>query len=324
MNTNDVIGALSLLEGVNQLDRKSIVARRNNGITPLFHAAIRGNVDMVECLVKEWQVDVEEFGEPRKHMLTPLCGAALSNNLEVVKLLIDLGADVNAASNSGGTPVLYACTKMNVDIVKCLIKHGANIQKSNKCGETCLIVAAQRKCEELCKIFIDNGAEMNAQLTSNGNTALHCAISGDNNPDTPNIVQLLIDHGADPCITNTRGDDVFRAASLQHNESILRKLLFASKPPLRRWIESYRLLGSSYLMNGENQNALSSWKMAVNIQSCFCVDVPASQPNPVYLSVQEVNTVEELETLSQNFDLFCMHALVIREQILGPHHAVTQ
>ena len=280
----------------------------------MFYAAILGNADMVECLVTEWQADVEEIGELKKHdMMTPLCGAALLNKLEVVKLLIDLGADVNAASNTGCTPMLYACIKMNVDVVKCLIKHGANTRKSSNSGETCLIVAARPSCKELCQIFIDNGVDMNAQLTSGGNTALHCAISGDNNPDTPNIVQLLIDNGADPCITNTRGDDVFRTAIFQRKESLLMKLLFASKSPERRWIDSYRLLGSSYLIKGYIQSALSSWKNAIKIQRYFCVDVPVLQPNPVYLSVQEVSTVEELETISQNRDLVCMYALVIRD-----------
>ena len=69
---------------------------------------------------------------------------------------------------------------------------------------------------------------------------------------------------------------------------------------------------------------MSSWKNAINIQRYYCVDVPVLQPNPVYLSVQEVNTVEELETLSQSRDLVLMYALAIREQILGPHHEVTQ
>ena len=245
VNTNDVIGARNLLEGVNELDRKSSVARSYDDITPLFHAAaVRGYVDMVECLVKEWQADVNGIGE-LKNMSTPLCGAALSNKLEVVKLLIDLGADVNAASNTGCTPMFYACFKMNVDIVKCLIKQGANTRRSNNSGETCLIVAAQSSCKELCQIFIDNGVDMNAQLTSNGNTALHCAISGYNNPDTPDIVQLLIDHGADPRITNTRGDDVFRAASLQHIESLLKKLFIRERTAsetLGRVVQAARII----------------------------------------------------------------------------------
>ena len=54
-----------------------------------------------------------------------------------------------------------------------------------------------------------------------------------------------------------------------------------------------------------------------------CVDVLALQPNPVYRYVQEVNTVEELETLSQNPDFIHMRALMMFERILGPHHSKT-
>ena len=40
---------------------------------------------------------------------TPLMEAASSGHLEIVKLLISHGADVNAQSSSGNTPLMYAC-----------------------------------------------------------------------------------------------------------------------------------------------------------------------------------------------------------------------
>ena len=40
--TDDVIGARSLLEGVNERDRKLIVAKGNNETAPLFDAAEQG------------------------------------------------------------------------------------------------------------------------------------------------------------------------------------------------------------------------------------------------------------------------------------------
>ena len=330
VDADDVIGARSLLERVNDQDRKSIVAKSSDHQAPLFVAAMHGNVDMVECLVEEWQADMEERGSYMNlvdnscHLVTPLWLAAVSNNSEVVECLINLGADIDAQSDTGFTPVFYAYFRGNSDVVKCLVTHGANVQKPNEYGVTCLMVAASSWCEEFCQIFIKNGAEINAQGKFPELTALHVAIIGNTNPDEEDIVQLLIDHGADPYLTNAQGDDAFRLASLEPHEPILTQLLVKFKPDMKRFIESYKLLGTSYVINNEIEKALSCWRDVIEIERMnSCVNVLAFQSNPIYLSVQEVNTIEELETLSQNHDLVHMHALAIREQILGPHHEDT-
>ena len=332
VDADDVIGARSLLEGVNDRDRKSIVAKSSDHDAPLFVAAMHGNVDMVECLVKEWQADMEERGlcavlnseTISHHLVTPLWLAAVLNNLEVVESLINLGADVDAQSDTGFTPVYYAYIMRKFDVVKCLVMRGANVRKPNNYGVTCLMLAASSSCKEFCKIFIQHGAEINAQCKFPDITALHRAITRKTNPDKEDIVQLLIDHGADPYLTNAQGDDAFRLVSLKAHEPILTQLLVNCRPSTKQWIESYRLLGTSYVINNEIDKALSCWRDVIEIRRInSCVDVPALQPNPVYLFVQEVTTIEELETLWQNRDLVRMHALAIREQILGAHHEGT-
>ena len=477
-HTDDVVGARRLLESVKEQDRKSIVAKRKNCNAPLFVAAMRGNVDMAECLVKKWQADLEVSGRYMDQRngsplsVTPLWYAAVSNDKKMVERLLDLGADINAVSDTGDTPVLYACFLNNVRTVEILSMRGADVQKPNRFGETCLIIAAERSLElcqclianvadvnkqdaagntflhcaiistknsnkdeivqllidhgsnpyiknkcgddvfktailhcqesileklllrfeipavlciesyellgtsyanripvdtekalscwkkalemrrtnddhalqlnpnrfgetclipaakrskELCQFLIDNGAEVNAQNWS-GDTALHCAISSKNNPQKKEIVLLLIGHGSNPNIQNKCGDDVFKTASLECQESILEKLLLRFKPSVGRCIESYELLGACYA-TGIPRNikkALFFWKKAVKMRrKNACVDVVALQPNPVYRCVQEVNTVEELETLSQNHDFIHMRALMMFERILGPHHSKT-
>ena len=76
------------------------------------------------------------------HLVTPLWLAAVLNKLEVLNSLINLGANINAASHRGSTPVLAACSE-NVDVVKCLIKHGADVKRTNDRGESCLMMAVQ-------------------------------------------------------------------------------------------------------------------------------------------------------------------------------------
>ena len=287
-HTDDVVGARRLLDRVKEQDRKSIVAKRKNCNAPLFVAAMRRNVDMVKCLVMEWQADLEVSGRYMDHRdgssisVTPLWLAVVSNNMKMVELLIDLGADINAVSDTGDTLVSQACFLKIVCIVKILSMRGADVEKPNKFGETCLILAAERSLE-LCQILIDYGANVNAQNSLSGNTALHCAIIKTNNPDKEGIVNLLIDHISDPYIQNKCGDDVFKTASLLCQESILEKLLIRFKPPAEHCIKSYELLGTSYARRIpiDIEKALSCWKKALEMRKTYaCVDVHAVQLNP--------------------------------------------
>ena len=94
------------------------------------------------------------------------------------------------------------------------------------------------------------------------------------------------------------------------------------QPPVQRWIESYQLLGGYYVDFGnDTDKAINLWKDAVDLrQENSFVEIISSKPNPIYLFVQEVNTVEELDALARDRESVHMYALMIRERILGPNH----
>ena len=319
---DDVVGARRLLAGVDEKVRKLIVAEGDNCDPPLFVAAMRGNAEMVKFLVNECHADMEELGRcmvnESWHLVTPLWCAAALEELDMVELLIKLGANIDAVSGTGDTPVLYACSLMNINVVKCLVKYGADVHKRNDDGETCLIKAVQWS-GEICQILIDNSVEMNAQ-DSSGNTALHWAINSDIYRDKEDIVQLLINRGSNPYMKNKDGDDAFRKASLEGQESILKKLLLKFEPPVKHWIESYELLGAINVNRSpvDIQKAWHYWMKAVEIRRMKShLDVTSPQTNPFYLFGREVNTFEDL---FRNRDFVYMHALRISEQILGRYH----
>lgn len=91
---------------------------------PLFYAAKLGNVHAVAYLVTNCDADMEEKNifevheERTFHYATPLWVAAVTNHLPVVKLLTRLGANINAVSDSGSTPVRSACFMTNVEVGK--------------------------------------------------------------------------------------------------------------------------------------------------------------------------------------------------------------
>ena len=165
VQADDVVGARRLLAGVDKQDRKLIFAKKDNCDPPLFVAAKRGKVDMVEFLVEECGAGLEERGTCTSSMgivelVTPLWCVVVLNKFEMVKRLIYLGADINAVSEFGETSVLGACA-MNVkffnclpcaienklfkerkDIVQFLIDHGSDLHKKNRWGDDVLQIAS--------------------------------------------------------------------------------------------------------------------------------------------------------------------------------------
>lgn len=110
------------LEKYNKSKRKEIVSHTKDGCAPLFIACKRGNVEIVEYLITTCHADIEQRGmyevpdDRSVHYVTPLWCAAVSGKLPVIKCLISHGADVNAVSDSGSTPVRSACFMTHLGI----------------------------------------------------------------------------------------------------------------------------------------------------------------------------------------------------------------
>lgn len=159
--------------------RKEIVKKMRDGCAPLFVVCKRGNVEIAEFLINVCDADTEQRGmfenseDQSVHNVTPLWCAAVSGKLPVVKFLVRLGADINALSDTGSTPVRSACFMTNMEIIQYLVQHGADIKQSNYNGGTCLINSVQSV--QLCSYLISKGADVNAKDIQN-KTALHYAI----------------------------------------------------------------------------------------------------------------------------------------------------
>ena len=105
----------SRLEKHKPEELRELVSKLKDGCAPLFVACKSGHLEIVEYLVKTCQADIEQRGQYEVpddrsvHCVTPLWCAAVSGKLSVLKFLISQGAEVNAVSDSGSTPVRSAC-----------------------------------------------------------------------------------------------------------------------------------------------------------------------------------------------------------------------
>ncbi|WP_257254281.1 ankyrin repeat domain-containing protein, partial [Endozoicomonas sp. SESOKO3] len=62
---------------------------------------------------------------------TPLYLAAREGHTDIVQLLIEAGADLNAALPNGASPLFIAARKGHTDIVKLLIEAGAELNAAH-------------------------------------------------------------------------------------------------------------------------------------------------------------------------------------------------
>jgi ankyrin repeat protein len=87
---------------------------------------------------------------------TPLHVACYWNQIGIVKLLIENGADVNAANAWNITPLLYAVVCRYHDIAQELLDSGADPGAKANNGKTAVEIARLVKEEKLVKLLTDN------------------------------------------------------------------------------------------------------------------------------------------------------------------------
>jgi len=121
----------------------------------------------------------------------PLHFASDRGTKEVAELLIARGADVNAKSEDGWTP-LHSAAGGQKEIAEFLIENGADVNaRRNANWQTPLHQAALWGSKEIAALLIAKGADVNAK-GKYGRTPLHYAASRGLNK----IIELLIARGA--------------------------------------------------------------------------------------------------------------------------------
>jgi uncharacterized protein len=126
------------------------------------------------------------------------------------------------------------CCERNADpqkqraAIEALLKAGADVQEADKNGVTPLHHAVRFRSPAAVETLLLHGANVNQVCKRSGSTALHRAVTSTGAPSTAGkgrearqIIELLLQHGADRAIKNKSGK---RAADYVRDEELLKLL----------------------------------------------------------------------------------------------------
>ena len=147
----------------------------NQGIL-LEHYVNSGDIETIRLLLNHYPDCVDTyntnyFGE------TPLFNATESKNFKISKLLLENGANVDAANfEDSTTSLMNSCYNNDTRITKLLLEYNANPDFGNKYGDTALHMACRQGYEDIVKLLLEHKANLNIENRFAGaNTPLKLA-----------------------------------------------------------------------------------------------------------------------------------------------------
>ena len=173
-------------EGVNAADAQ--------GQTPLMIAAAFGSADAVATLL----AGGGDVNATNAAGMTPLHFAV--DDVAKTRMLLDRGADLEAASQLRRTPlIIAAASSQGAEVVRLLVSRGANIDAVDAAGITPLIAAAASDNREAAELLLARGADPRAKadIPQSATSLMGAAINGNDA-----LVRSLLAKNVDVAVTS--------------------------------------------------------------------------------------------------------------------------
>jgi len=124
----------------------------NHARIDAFAMAMLGEADLLKPIFKAFP---KTHSIPGPHGIPLLCHAIYGRDKadDVFELILESGADLNQASNSGQSALMAAASVGRVEIIKALLEKGADIRQKDAKGKTAVDYARSRKHDDAIKLL---------------------------------------------------------------------------------------------------------------------------------------------------------------------------
>lgn len=177
----------------------------------------------------------------------------------ILKYFLGLGANINAISEIGGTPLYIAAQNSHLETVRFLLENGADVDMASMHGLTPLYIAVQNKHIKVVEVLLEQGADVNKAIPA-GSTPLYLAAYY----GYADLAGLLLKYGAEINVT-VSGISLIQAALKTGNIELL-KLLGAEKASVECYAgettEIFAQEGINYFVSNKRLMDDSAYKLA--------------------------------------------------------------
>lgn len=173
---------------------------------------IPGEIDRLVKMGADIEAETEEGA-------TPLVIAVAANKTEAVRTILKYNPDLNKKTRFDETPLLIAVKNQNSEIAEALIRAGADINMADNHGATPLHYASVYGYFSLADLLLYYDAEIDLK-TAEGTTPLMAAIWAGNT----DVADLLIQNGANMEARDSEGFTPFLIAA-QNGDTLLMDFL---------------------------------------------------------------------------------------------------
>lgn len=193
-------------------------------IQEFLAAAAKGDLDALQASLNKG-VNIDATNRQGR---TAIVIASLNKHYECVSFLISAGADINKQDETCFNPFLLSCLNNDLTLLRIMIPAKPDLTLLTRFGGVGITPASEKGHVEIVRELLEK-TEMNVNHTNfvGWTPLLEAIVLNDGGDKQQQIVKLLLDHGANPHMTDKYGKKPLELAREKGYQEIVELLIAA-------------------------------------------------------------------------------------------------